>query len=158
MTEKICPFDNLFAKHLYRVYFGGNWNEKNWFDFIENVPSEILFKEHNGKTIWQLFTHSSYYLKAIENVIDGNAITTTDSESWLVQIPKNEASFRDYIISLQFKVKQICTQLEFKEPEWFTEPFGNPSNGGIDSNIIGIVEHLHYHLGQAILINKELMN
>jgi hypothetical protein len=58
-------------------------------------------------------------------------------------------------VGSRFKLADtICTLIENHSEPTLSQAFGNEKYGSIQTNILGIIEHLHYHLGQILVLKK----
>ncbi len=146
------------AKHLRDVYFGDNWTSVNMKRTLADVDhSMATTKVHSFNTIATLVHHTNYYVSAVSKVLEGEALNARDhlsfdhppigsDEDWE---NLKEGSFND--------AEHFASLIEGLSPSKLGEVFVDQKYGTYYRNIQGIVEHVHYHLGQIVLIKKLVM-
>ncbi|RMA58508.1 DinB family protein [Ulvibacter antarcticus] len=143
------------ASHLNNIYFGGNWSVANYKEVLEDIP----LKQANKKlptfnSITALVYHSNYYINALLKVLEGGSLEAKDALSFdhlEVKSDKDWQSMKTKSLSEAKKVSELIAQLE-ESKLW--EPFTDEKYGNYYSNIHGIIEHCHYHLGQIVILKK----
>ncbi|MGB1247987.1 MAG: hypothetical protein ACPG4Z_03820 [Chitinophagales bacterium] len=147
-------------KHLKGIYFGGNWTSIHLKDVLvdiswEQATFDIVDDMNNIAT---LTYHSTYFVQAIIDVLEGNPLSTKDKESFYVPTINCEADWQKLQENAFQKVNYTIELLEQSSDDILTANFGNEKYGSIYSNIHGIIEHLHYHLGQIVVLKKMIGN
>ena len=147
------------AKHLRGVYFGGNWTSSNLKAHLSEVTFEqALTKVYSCNTIATLAYHISYYISGVLKVLQGRPLDIRDKYSFdhpPISSPEEWAQFLDKIWADAEAFASLVEQLP-EEKLW--EDFADEKYGNYYSNLHGIIEHSHYHLGQIVLIKKILLS
>jgi hypothetical protein len=145
------------AKHAHEVFFGNNWTSSNLKEHLSDVTWEqAVTKVRTLNTIASLVYHINYYVSQLVKMLHGAPLEAIDmlsfelppiecSSDWKQLLEKNWADADDLVQT----IKGI--------PEsrlW--EYLGEEKYGDFYYNILGIIEHTHYHLGQIVLIKKLL--
>lgn len=145
------------AKHLRDVYFGGNWTAVSYKDALDGLTwQQATTKVHSFNTIATLIFHTNYYVVAVTKVLQGEPLTSKDKYSW-DHPPIQSAGDLDAMLQKMYADAETFAALIERLPEsklW--EDFTDGKYGNFYRNLQGIVEHLHYHLGQIVLIRKLL--
>ena len=145
------------AKHFRGVHFGGNWTEVNLKDSLADVNWEqATTKVQSFNTIATLVFHINYFIDGVIPVLEGGPIEIKDKFSFNLP-PINSQSDWEKLVSKTLNDGERFAQLLEKIPEeklW--EDFIEEKYGSYYSNLTGIIEHTHYHLGQITLIKKLL--
>ena len=145
------------AKHLRDVYFGGNWTTVSYKDALDGVTwQQATAKVHSFNTIATLIFHTYYYVAGVTKVLQGEPLTSKDEYSWN-HPPIASAEDWETMLQTMWRDAETFAALIEQLPEsklW--EDFSDPKYGNYYRNLQGIVEHLHYHLGQIVLIKKLL--
>jgi hypothetical protein len=143
------------SKHFKGVLFGGNWSDSNYKDQLADVDWKMATSKVAGpNTIAQLVYHATYYLPHIVNVLEGGPLKARDKYSWETPDIQSEADWQALLDSVWVDAERLI-DLTGKLPEatlW--ADFSDPKYGNHFSNLNGIIEHLHYHLGQIVLLKK----
>lgn len=145
------------AKHLNNVFFGGNWTAVNFKATLEGVTCEEANQkigEYN--TIVALTYHVCYYIKGVTNVFEGGELDIRDKFSFMHPDITSQAEWLAMQEDTWQAVNRFTTLIEaFPEEKW-SSIFVDEKYGNYHSNILGIIEHCHYHLGQIVFLKKSL--
>jgi hypothetical protein len=145
------------AKHFRDFHFGGNWSSSNLKDQLAGVSWEqATTKLVSVNTIAVLVYHMNYYVSAVLKVFQGEPLEAKDAYSFDMPPVKSQDDW-DRLIEKTWADAEIFASLVEQLPEntlW--EDFTDKKYGNYYRNIHGIIEHLHYHLGQVVIIKKLL--
>ena len=143
------------AKHIHQVYFGGNWTEVNIKDTVTNIPWEVATKKtDNFNTILALTFHIHYFTKVQLKVLEDGVLEGKDSESYNHPMITSQLQW-EALHKIMWQDAERFTTLIAQLPDSILEqPFTNKKYGTYITNLLGLIEHTHYHLGQIVIINK----
>lgn len=145
------------AKHFRGVHFGGNWTNSNIKDQLADVTLEVAkTKVHNLNTILALTFHMGYYVTGVLEVFNDRPLLIKDKFSYNYPDITTETQWRQLIGNLLFNAETLAQHIELLTEEQLKQDFTDAKYGNYFSNINGIIEHTHYHLGQIALIKKIL--
>ena len=151
----MSSLSKLTGQHLYNVYFGGNWTSKNY----ESVLAEIDWKKATKKldgfnTIADLVYHTNYFIAGVSEVLKGGRLEIRDKYSFdCPKITSGEAWLA--LVEKSLEDARVFSDLIKNLPEEKLEtPIVDEKYGNYFSNIHGIIEHCHYHLGQIVILQK----
>lgn len=153
--------DNFFSKrlanHLHNVYFGGNWTSVNLHDLLEDVSlneAQTQYKDFN--TILKLSFHVTYYVDGIYTVLTENKLEVRDKYSY--DHPELTTAIEWQTLKQNWwQTAEKCVQLlNETSDEDLKSAFANEKYGDYFTNVLGIIEHMHYHMGQISLLKKLL--
>lgn len=144
------------AKHFRDVYFGGNWTSVNFKDILADVSwQQAAIKVHNLNSIATLVFHVNYYLKPVLKVLQGEALDANDKFSFDVPPINSAEDWKKLLDRVFAEAEQFAQQIEKLNDAQLFEDFANSNKyGNYYRNLLGIIEHTHYHLGQISLIKK----
>ena len=152
---KTNPLAKQTAKHLREVYFGGNWTASNVRDTLSDVTwEEATVRFDNFNTIASLTNHISYYVPAVLEVLKGNPLVAKDELSFAHPPIARQEDWNTFLESIWENVSEFADKIETLEDVQFFEDMLEKKYGNYFRNLHGIVEHVHYHLGQIVLIKK----
>ncbi|AEA45775.1 DinB family protein [Fluviicola taffensis] len=148
---------NQLAKHLRDVHFGGNWSTVD----LKNTLSDLTLEEATTKiyslnSILAITFHMAYYLDVLIGVLEENVLNGKDELSWVFDTPGTEEEWKIFQETIWEKVERVTLLIEKLPDEKLTKEFLDPKYGTYYRNIAGIIEHVHYHLGQVVIIKKLL--
>jgi hypothetical protein len=145
------------AKQLTDAYFGGNWTSVNVQDALADVTwQESISKVHNFNSIATLTHHTHYYVVALIDVLEGRPLTAKDAHSFDHPPIANENDWKGMRENIYTDVRHLATLIEQLPSAQLDSIFVDSKYGTYYRNLHGLIEHLHYHLGQMTLIKKLL--
>jgi len=147
----------LTAKHFREVFFGGNWT---WSNFQENLK-DVTWQEATSKvadfnTIAVLTFHSGYFVTALLDVLEGKPLTAHDKFSFDHPPILSQEDWEQMLHKMWSEVERAAVLIEQLTDEKLLETFVEAKYGNYYRNILGTIEHAHYHLGQIALVKKLL--
>jgi hypothetical protein len=145
------------AKNLRDVYGGENWTAVNLKDSLKDVHwQQATAKVDNLNTIAMLVFHINYYVDAQLSVLQGRPLKASDKYSFDVQPITSEADWQKLIGHVFSQAEIFAQEVEKLEEGKLFEVFADARYGNYFRNLMGVVEHTHYHLGQIVIIKKML--
>jgi hypothetical protein len=146
------------AKHLREVHTGGNWTSVNLKDSLSGITwKQATTKVFSFNTIVALVYHMNYYVVALLKVLRNAPLDSHDKYSFdhpPVQSAEDwealqEKTWRD--------AETLASWIEQLPESKLQETFVHTKYGNYHRNLHGLIEHMHYHLGQIVLIKKLLL-
>jgi len=146
------------AKLFRDVHFGGNWTAVNLKEHLEGLTwQQATTQVHGCNSIAVLVYHMHYYVGAAMKVLQGGPLDASDKYSFDCPPIQSQADW-EKLLDKTWSDAEIFAGLIEQLPEsklW--EDFSNNKYGNYYRNLHGIIEHMHYHLGQIVLIKKILL-
>jgi len=143
------------AKQLRDVHFGGNWTAVNLKEQLTGVDwQQATTKVCSFNTIAILVYHMNYYIDVVSRVIQGKPLDGKDKDSFNLPPIQSEDDWQRLLSKVWNDAEQFATLIEQMPEAQLWEPFATGKYGNVYRNITGIIEHMHYHLGQIVLIRK----
>ncbi len=143
------------ARQFRGVYFGPNWTASNLKDQLKDVDwKQATTQVLTFNTIVTLVYHTNYYIDAVSKVLDGEPLNAKDEYSFQHPPVESEEDWRQLLESTWAKAEHFAAQIEQLPDSMLLETFTDEKYGNYARNLLGIVEHMHYHLGQIVLIKK----
>lgn len=149
---------SYLAKHLRDVHFGGNWTGVNLKDQLTGVTwQQATTPVHGLNTIAALVFHLNYYVGGVLNVLRGGPLAIRDTYSFDLPPIESQTDW-EALVSKTFAEAEALARLveELPEPKLW-ETFVDEKYGTYHRNLLGLIEHTHYHLGQVVLVKKMLV-
>jgi hypothetical protein len=145
------------AKHLRDIHFGGNWT----VSYLKAALSDLSWKQattqvHSFNTIATLSYHSSYYVTVLMKVLEGEPLQAKDEYSFKHPPIQSQEDWEKLVNKIWKDAEQAALLIEQLPDSILEEKFTDEKYGTYYRNIQGIIEHMHYHLGQIVLIKKLL--
>ncbi|MDQ2752730.1 MAG: DinB family protein [Bacteroidota bacterium] len=146
---------SLIAQHLLDVHEGNNWTEVSLADVLKDTTLEeaTTLTSASPNTIASLLHHITYWNRAMVQRIAGNNVMIDEyngfdlpelitEDDWLqLQVDNNLSSHELAVAILNFDNAKL------------EEPLVNGGSSAY-KNMQGAVEHVHYHLGQMMILKK----
>lgn len=143
------------AKHFRDVYFGGNWTAVNLKDTLADVTlQQATTKVHNLNTIATLVFHINYYVNPVLKVLQGEPIVASDKLSFNLPPITSDEERQKLVTKALTEAAELADRIEELDDAKLQDVFADPKYGNYYRNLLGIIEHTHYHLGQISLIKK----
>lgn len=143
------------AKHLREVHFGGNWSCSCFKDHLSVLNyKEALQQLPHLNSIATLTVHCSYYVNVLIEVLKGKPLNSKDEYSFYLPEIKSQQDWNKLLNDIFNRAEEAATLLEQMPDSKLDENFTDEKYGIYFRNINGIIEHLHYHLGQIVLLKK----
>jgi uncharacterized damage-inducible protein DinB len=145
------------AKHFRDVHSGGNWTCVNLNDTLADVSWEqATAKVRSFNTIATLVYHIHYFVKVTLKVLQGGPLDAHDKFSFDHPPINSARDWEDLLERVRADADAFAALVEQMPEEKLWENMADAKYGSWYRNILGIIEHTHYHLGQIALIKKLL--
>ena len=145
----------VLAEHIRQVYLGGNWTAVSLHDTLADVDFALAVREREGlNSIARLVVHLDYYVDVIRGTIAGEPLSGKDADSWLIPLPQNPAAWVALKGEVLAKAEAFATAIETLDDETLYGPFADGKYGTVLRQILGFIEHVHYHLGQLVVLKR----
>lgn len=143
------------AKHCRDVHFGGNWTFVNLKDTLADITwQEATSQYQDSNTIATLLFHINYYINPVARVLQGEPLNASDKFSFDCPTITSQEEWEHLIQKALDEAEQFANEIEKLEESKLFEVFSEEKYGNYFRNLLGIIEHTHYHLGQIALIKK----
>ena len=143
------------AKHFREVHFGGNWTSVNLKDTLWDISwQQATTRVYSLNTIAKLVYHINYYVAAVLQVLKGGSLDANDKFSFDLPPIESQEDWQKLLNKMWTDAKDFADMVEQLPDSKLGEIFTDEKYGTWYRNLIGIIEHTHYHLGQIVLIKK----
>lgn len=151
LTEQI-------AKQFRDVYFGGNWTAVSLKENLEGLSwQQATTKVHSFNNIASLLYHINFYVRAVSGVIQEEPLYASDKYSFDHQPILSKEDWEKLQATTWADAERFVRLIQQLPEHKLWETFANGEYGNYYRNIQGVTEHVHYHLGQIVLIKKWLL-
>ena len=145
------------AKHLRDVHFGGNWTSVTLKETLADVTwQQATAKVHSFNTIALLVYHMNYYISVVMKVLEGEPLNASDKYSFNLSPIQSQEDWENLLDKTWTDAENFALLVEQLPESKLWEDFSENKYGNYYRNLHGIIEHVHYHLGQIVLIKKLL--
>ena len=145
------------ANHLRAIYFGGNWTVSSLKEHLGDITwQQATTRVHGFNSIASLTRHSTYYVNALIGVLQGKPLEAKDELSFRLPPLNSQLDWEQLLAKLWTEAETAAILIEQLPDTRLFDNFTDEKYGSYYRNIQGIIEHMHYHLGQIVLIKKML--
>jgi hypothetical protein len=146
------------AKHFKDVHFGGNWTTSNIKDNLSGISWEQATTcVGTLNTIAALTFHINYYVSAVLKVLEGGSLEASDKFSFDHPPINSQEDWEKMVAKTLHDAEKFGALVEKLPATIYSETFIDEKYGTWFRNMIGIIEHTHYHLGQIAIIKKLIL-
>ncbi len=140
------------AQHFREVNYGNNWTDASVKDVLQNISFEQAMKKTgNANTIAILLFHMDFYNMVVYDRLVGIKRKFEHEESLQQPNITTEEDWQQLQKAYFENVDKIHKAIiAFNESHLFEETTRNTPY----KNLHGLIEHIHYHLGQISLLKK----
>lgn len=150
-------FSSWTAKHARNVFIGGNWTVTHLKDVLVDVSyDEAMRSDLPFNSIAKLSYHIYYYIFEITKVLQGGALKAKDELSFNTPDFKNESEWNQFKETILRQVEIFSDLIAECNDADLALSFTDEKYGPYFTNLWGIIEHTHYHMGQIVIIKKVL--
>jgi uncharacterized damage-inducible protein DinB len=143
------------AKHFRDIHFGGNWTTSNMKDTLAGTSwQQATTQVYSFNTIATLVFHMNYYVAAVLKVLKGEPLNASDKYSFNHPPIQSQEDWENLLNKTWDDAEDFALALEQLPETLLWEDFTDNKYGNYYRNMHGIIEHMHYHLGQIVLIKK----
>ncbi|MBZ4034344.1 DUF1572 domain-containing protein [Flavobacterium sp. 17A] len=146
------------ASRFREVILNGTWiANTNFKDQLENLDWKTAVTPiQNLNTIAALAQHVHYYIKGINQVFKGGTLDIKDQFSFDFPAIHSQDQWEAFLSTFWNDSKEFASLTEQMPDEKLEEVFVEVKYGTYKRNIEAMIEHSYYHLGQIVLIKKQL--
>ena len=146
------------ARHFREVHFGGNWTSVNLKDSLAGITwQEATTKVDSLNTIAALVYHINYYVSAVLKVLEGGPLDAHDKYSFDLPLIQSHEDWEKLLTKTWTDAENFTRLIEQLPESKLENDFSDKKYGSYYRNLHGIIEHIHYHLGQIVLIKKIIL-
>jgi hypothetical protein len=156
MLENISnPLSKHLAKHIRDVHTGGNWTDSNLKDQLQGITwQQATTKVNSFNTILALVYHMHYFVHAALDVLHGKPLDAHDKFSFDHPPVQSQVDWNKFVDKVFKEAEEFASLVEQMPDNKMWENFSDEKYGNWYRNLTGIIEHMHYHLGQVALLKK----
>ena len=146
------------AKHFRDVHFGGNWTSVNLKDSLADISwQQATTQVYSFNTVAALVYHMNYFVSIVIEVLQGGPLSGSDKYSFDCPAILCREDWERLLEKTWADAESFAVLVEQLPEQQLWEDFSDNKYGNYYKNIHGIIEHIHYHLGQVVLIKKILL-
>lgn len=143
------------AKHLRDAYFGGNWTVTHLKSALKGITwQQATTKVYDFNTIATLTFHIHYFVGVASKVLDKGVLEGNDKLSFNHPPINSQQDWDTFLEQVFIAAEKFSTLIAQLPDDKLSNDFTDEKYGSYYRNILGIIEHTHYHLGQIALLKK----
>jgi hypothetical protein len=137
------------------MHEGNSMTGVHLYGQLEGVTYEqATAKVHEFHTIAEQVFHINYYISAVLKVVQGGPLDAHDKFSWDCPSINSDTDWQQLLIKCRSDADAFAKLVEAMPESQMHDDFANAKYGNWHRNLMGLLEHSHYHLGQIALIKK----
>ena len=147
------------AKQIKDLFLTGQWigtnlNLKAQLDDVDFNMANAKYESLN--TIALLAFHLNYYLEGLINVFKGGSLDIKDKYSFDMTPLSSQQEWDTMRHNIYRNAAYFVKLVEQMPLSQLNDPFSDEKYGTYLRNLMGLLEHSYYHLGQIVIIKKLL--
>lgn len=148
------------ADRFREVILNGTWiANTNFKDQLENLDWKIAISPiQNLNIIAALAQHVHYYINGINHVFNGGTLDIKDKYSFDFPPIQSQEQWNNFLTKFWNDAEAFASFVEQMPDENLNDIFVDAKYGTHKRNIEAMIEHSYYHLGQIVLIKKQINN
>lgn len=145
----------LIARHILEVHEGNNWTEVDVTQTLQDVTMEeaTLRTQASPNTIAALLQHLTFWNRVVVKRIYGIAVGETPDNGYFVPELLDEADWQRLKADNLKSAHELAAAIRQFNVDALEQPI-LPEHDTAYRNLQGSVEHVHYHLGQMVILKK----
>ena len=146
------------AKQFRDAYFGGNWTSVNLKESLSGLTwQQATTQVYSFNTIAILVFHMNYYVGVAMKVLQGGPLDGHDKYSFDCPAIQSQEDWEKLLDKTWSDAESFASMIEQFPENKLGGTFSDEKYGSYYRNLHGIIEHMHYHMGQIVLIKKILL-
>ncbi|MFM2268846.1 MAG: hypothetical protein RL757_2287 [Bacteroidota bacterium] len=143
------------AKHFKAVEKGGNWTSVCFKEQLSDLNwTEATTVVYEFNTIAELVFHVYYFVGGLIEMLETEQLTIKDKYSFDCPPIVCEQDWQNLLSKTTAMGEKFAHLVENLPTSILSEDFYEKKYGNYYRNLVGVTEHMHYHLGQIVLIKK----
>ena len=145
------------AKQLRELFLSGQWigNDLNLKSQLDDVDVEMANTKYQSlNSIALLAFHLKYYLEGVMNVFKGGPLVIRDKYSYDMPPITSQEEWDTMRENIYRNAEYFIYLVEQMPTSQLYDAFTDEKYGSFLRNLMGLLEHSYYHLGQIVLIKK----
>ena len=137
------------------MYFGDSFTGVNFKDLLTDLTWEqanVRIEPLNHIAL--IVFHVNYYVAGVLQVLKGGTLDISDKYSFDMDPITSAEEWDQLVHKALSEGEEFAALIEQMTDEQVRAPFDEPQYGTYFRNLVGMLEHTHYHLGQVSMLKK----
>ena len=144
------------GKHFRHAYFGGSFSERHLAGELRGTAlAQARRSVNGGNSVLAIVYHLHFYVRGVASVLRGDRLDTRDGASWETPVVETDEAWQALVEEVLAEGEVLAKALEGLGEEAVWSPFYSAGNAPVFTNVLGVLEHVYYHLGQIVLIGQD---
>ncbi len=145
----------LIAQHLLEVHEGNNWTDMNLTDVLKDITAQeaATVTPASANTIEALLNHITYWNRVMVQRIIGVKVEVPLSNGFDTKLPLTNADWQHAIAENMVSAYELAEAIKTVDGTKLEKPI-IADYSSTYKNLQGTVEHVHYHLGQIVMLKN----
>jgi len=146
------------ARQLKEMYFGPSFTGSYFKEHLDDLTwQQATTQVQDLNTIALLTFHINYYVSAVLQVLKGGALDAHDKYSYDMPPIQSQEDWEKLLAKFWSEAEEFAKLVEQMPEEKLLSFFEKEKYGNYFRNLVGMLEHSHYHLGQIAIIRKLIL-
>ena len=146
---------SLIAQHLLDVHEGNNWTEVSLAGVLKDITLQeaTTLTSASPNTIASFLQHITYWNRVMVQRIAGNEVAVDEHNGFDLPHLQTEDNWLQLQVDNNLSSHELAVAIVHFDDAKLEEPLVNGGSSAY-KNMQGAVEHVHYHLGQMMVLKK----
>ncbi len=146
------------ANQFREVILNGEWVSTNFKTQLSDVSWKMATTKIGSlNTIASLAFHINYYVAGVLKVLEGGTLDIRDKYSFDMPPIESQKDWEELLNEMWSNAEKFANLVDKMPDDKLNEGFVDEKYGTYQRNLLGMIEHSYYHLGQVVLIKKLLL-
>ncbi len=153
--EKSMNLTQVLASNVRGLFVGPNMTGVHLKEILDGIDQKSATQKiADLNTIAVLVFHIDYYLSGVLDVLRGGPLLIRDRFSYDCPPVETENDWQTMVEKIFTDAEAFAAEIEKMPESRLFEPFFDEKYGDYHKNLLGLLEHSHYHMGQISLLKK----
>jgi hypothetical protein len=154
-ANALMNIPETIAQHVLDVHEGNNWTEVDLTQTLRDVTlaEATTLTPASPNTIASLVRHLTFWNRVMARRAQGQATEIPDANGFDGPSLHSEADWQALLAELWQSARELAASIRRVPVEQLAEPI-LPAYSSVYKNLHGTAEHLHYHLGQLVILKN----
>ena len=146
---------SLIAQHLIDAHEGNNWTEVSIADTLKDVTAEeaATLTKASPNTIASLLHHITFWNRVMIQRMQGINVKIDAHNGYHVPSLQTEEDWLQLKVENNISSHELAAAMSGFDEAKLSEPLVAGGSSAY-KNFQGAVEHIHYHIGQMVILKK----
>ena len=146
---------SLIAQHLVDVHEGNNWTDVSIADTLKDITAEeaVALTNASPNTIASILHHITFWNRLMIKRIQGIDVLVDEKNGYDMPLIQTEEDWQQLQIDNNLSAHELAAAIAHFDETMLGESLILGRSSAY-KNLQGTVEHVHYHLGQMVILKN----